>query len=60
MTAFFETPLAQNEEAVNNRCVVVAGDRIFFLTTRKKIKTVNYIQGIEQPEIGELSDDPDV
>ncbi len=30
------------------------------MTKQKKIKTINYIQGIEQPEIGELSDDDKV
>lgn len=52
--------MAQGEKLANSRCAVGAGDKIFFLTADKKIKTIDYVQGIDDVRVGELSDDEKV
>lgn len=57
---FYPNPMAQGEKLANSRCAVGAGDKIFFLTADKKIKTIDYVQGISDIRVGELSDDEQV
>jgi hypothetical protein len=58
VTTFYTNPFAFGEAVVSPTCAVVAGDKLFFLTKSKKIKTINFVVGVDQVEIGELSDDP--
>ncbi len=57
---FYPNPMAQGEKLANNRSVVTAGDKIFFLTADKKIKTIDYLQGVDDIRVGDLSDDEKV
>jgi hypothetical protein len=57
---FFSNPLAQGEAVPNNGSVIVAGDKVFFLTKGKRIKTINYVLGVDQVEIGDISNSADV
>lgn len=57
---FYPNPLAQWEKLANSRSIVSAWDKVFFLTADKKIKTIDYIQGIDDLRVWELSDDEKV
>lgn len=42
----------------NNNCIVWAGDKIFYLTKDKKIRSILYKEWIIQEQIGDISDVP--
>lgn len=57
---FYPKPLSEWEPLVNNRCAVAVWDKVFFLTKDKKIKTIKYIQWIDNVVVWDLSDDEKV
>lgn len=60
VTTFFRNPLALGDKVASKDCAVAAGDKLFYMTDRKRIRTVGYAVGVDQPEIGDLSEDPAV
>lgn len=58
--AFFRNPLAIGDRVASKDCAVAAGDKLFYMTDRRRIRTVNYALGVDQPEVGDLSEDPEV
>ena len=60
VVTFFSNPLAKGEAVPNNGSVIVAGDKLFFLTKGKRIKSINYVVGVDQVEIADISNTPDV
>lgn len=57
---FYPNPIAQWVKLANNRCCPSAWEKVFFLTADKKIKTIDYIQGIDDLKVWDLSDDEKV
>lgn len=45
-------------EAISNLAVVAAGDKIFTITKNLQVQTVNYVAGVTNAQIGELSARP--
>jgi hypothetical protein len=56
--AFISTPIGEGGNPVNNLSVVASGDKIFYLTKNLEIQTVNYIAGVDNPQIGDVSSRP--
>lgn len=56
--AFISTPIGMGGNPVTNLSVVASGDKIFYLTKNLEIQTVNYISGVENAQIGNLSARP--
>lgn len=56
--AFYTKPLAGENIPASNDSVVVFDDAVFYLTKQGKIKSVNFVPGKTEPEIGEISDKP--
>lgn len=57
---FYPNPIAQWVKLANNRCCVSAWEKVFFLTADKKIKSIDYIQWIDDLKVWDLSDDEKV
>lgn len=57
---FYPNPIAQWVKLANNRCCPSAWEKVFFLTADKKIKTIDYIQWIDDLKVWDLSDDEKV
>lgn len=55
VTSFYTQPIANDNIPASNNAVVVANDRIFFFTATRGVKTINYISGVTELEIGNLS-----
>lgn len=54
---FYPNAIAQWVKLANNRCCISAWEKVFFLTANKKIKSIDYIQGIDDLKVWDLSDD---
>jgi hypothetical protein len=52
----YTQPLADGDHLASFKSAVAAGNKIFYLTSNLKVKTIWYEPGKEQPEIGDLSD----
>lgn len=55
---FISTPLGEGSAPISNSCIVASGDKIFYISRNLQVQTVNFIQGAENPSIGELSARP--
>lgn len=52
----YTQPLADGDHLASFKSAVAAGNKIFYLTSNLKVKSIWYEPGKEQPEIGDLSD----
>lgn len=48
-------PLWEWGNPINNLCIVAAGEKIFYITKKLEIETVNYVSGINDAQVGKLS-----
>lgn len=54
-TSWFSIPLWEGWNPINNLCIVSAGEKIFYITKKLEIETVNYVSGINDAQVGKLS-----
>lgn len=48
-------PLWEWGNPINNLCIVAAWEKIFYITKKLEIETVNYVSGINDAQVGKLS-----
>lgn len=58
VASLYTIPLGQWSQLASPNAVVGAGDKIFYLTLDKKIRTIGFKPGIVYPQLGDLSDVP--
>lgn len=60
VTTFYPSSLSMGDTLASKDAAIVAGDKVIFLTSQLRVKTIGYALGVDQPEIGSLSEDPQV
>ena len=59
VTTFSPSSLSKGDTLASKDAAVVAGDKVVFLTSNLRVKTIGYALGVDQPEIGSLSEPAD-
>ena len=54
-TNWLSIPLWQGGNPINNLCIVASGEKIFYITKKLEIETINYVSGINDAQVGKLS-----
>ena len=52
---FISSPLGSGWEPINNQSIVASGDKIFYVTKNLTLNTINFVSGIENASLWELS-----
>lgn len=57
IASLFAIPIASGDELMNPDTVVNANEFIFYMTSARRIKTINYVQGNPVPQVAVISEE---